>query len=456
MKEQDCRTWNNNDKSNHIQITQQNILSYVGPGKSENDAASIRTIAPVPPSLGIFYWEMSILNKGRDGHIGIGIGTVHVSLNRLPGWESQSIGWHGDDGFVFVGSGNGTPFGPCYSTGDVVGCGLDFVNGRVFFTRNAVIVGYLPVEVCGPLWFPMAGFRTPGEQVSTNFEGPFEFDLGEYVERQRFLVQSAISKTPLFLYNNTNTAADKLSGCITEEDLKKIVLGWLLYQGYLETSMKFYMTAFEQTYFRKISAAPLVSPSTKELAQQTLSYEELIREISQVKERREIVELAEDGFILSCIDRIRMLDEGILKQNKTLAFRLHTQHFIELVRRYYEVNESSQENGKKEELQTILKEVLDWGSFLAREYPQEPLLNTLFCLVAYKDAGNSCQDGQWALFLLNRNLRSEVAWIANSAVLTSQKKQQNSGLEVLVRQAISVRDTLKQIDGSTAVLNENF
>jgi len=63
----------------------------------------------------------------------------------LPGWRDLgSIAYHGDDGKLF-GSGDGDepPYGPTYTAGDVVGCGVDFVNDRIFFTKNGEFLGGL-------------------------------------------------------------------------------------------------------------------------------------------------------------------------------------------------------------------------------------------------------------------------------------------------------------------------
>lgn len=448
-------TWNQNDKSPHIQVGQQNTLSYVGPGKSENDAAAIRTVSAIPVSLGIFYWELQILNKGRDGHIGIGIGTGTVSLNRLPGWESQSIGWHGDDGFIFVGSGNGAPFGPCYSTGDTVGCGVDFVNERIFFTRNAVIVGEVPIPSIDIQWFPMVGFRTPGEQVTTNFDKPFLFDLEEYVARQAFTIKNAIDSTSLLSYNYQNTTNDSQSSncCLREVDLMQILLNWLLSQGFLDASESFYSTVFEHASYHQVLNAPLVSPASRQLAQQMLTREQLQVELEQVKSRMEIVSLVQNGSILECLEKV---DKRILEQDKTLSFRLHTQHFIELIRFYYQQSQTEHdskgdENGKSNH--ALLKQILEWGSFLAREYTQEPLLNSLFCLIAYKGTEGMRGPAQWALSYFDPSLRSEVASQLNAAIQAHNERPQQSQLESLIKQAYCVRDCLAEVDGSTTLLS---
>lgn len=39
-----------------------------------------------------------------------------VRLSRLPGWESNSWGYHGDDGYSFAAEKSGTPFGPTFGS----------------------------------------------------------------------------------------------------------------------------------------------------------------------------------------------------------------------------------------------------------------------------------------------------------------------------------------------------
>lgn len=61
---------------------------FTGVGKSHNDAASVRTNCPIPASCGLYYFEVKIISKGRDGYMGIGLTASSASnfkMNRLPG-----------------------------------------------------------------------------------------------------------------------------------------------------------------------------------------------------------------------------------------------------------------------------------------------------------------------------------------------------------------------------------
>lgn len=56
-----------------------------GVGKSHNDAASVRTTHPIPAACGLYYFEVKIISKGRDGYMGIGLTAQNFKANRLPG-----------------------------------------------------------------------------------------------------------------------------------------------------------------------------------------------------------------------------------------------------------------------------------------------------------------------------------------------------------------------------------
>jgi hypothetical protein len=73
--------------------------------------------------------------------MGIGLSTSEVNLNRLPGWDKGSYGYHGDDGHSFCSSGSGIAYGPTFTTGDYVGCCVNFLENSCFYTRNGCNIG---------------------------------------------------------------------------------------------------------------------------------------------------------------------------------------------------------------------------------------------------------------------------------------------------------------------------
>lgn len=71
----------------------------------------------------------------------MGFGPKTAALTRPVGWENDSFGYHGDDGNVYIGNQNAKHYGPGYTTNDIVGCGINFLNKTIFFTRNGVNLG---------------------------------------------------------------------------------------------------------------------------------------------------------------------------------------------------------------------------------------------------------------------------------------------------------------------------
>ena len=149
------RCWSTKDKFNFIGLSQNNLrVQYKGNGKSHKEASSVRATHPIPASCGIYYFEVKIVSKGkliafallrcqnyieilysrfstclifnfyflgRDGYMGVGLSAQGVNMNRLPGWDKHSYGYHGDDGNSFCSSGTGQAYGPTFTTNDIIG-----------------------------------------------------------------------------------------------------------------------------------------------------------------------------------------------------------------------------------------------------------------------------------------------------------------------------------------------
>ena len=83
--------WNSKDKCSLIELSRHGLRAhYTGSGKSDGEAAAVRSNFCIPSQCGVYYFEVSIISKGRDGYIGIGFCSQTVSLIRLPG-KSRKI-----------------------------------------------------------------------------------------------------------------------------------------------------------------------------------------------------------------------------------------------------------------------------------------------------------------------------------------------------------------------------
>ena len=117
--------------------------------------------------------------------VAIGLATKSFMKNkRLPGWDSESYGYHGDDGAIFHGQGRQlSEFGPRYGCNDVIGCGLNHRDASIFFTLNGKMLGtaFTGVSTDKEL-YPTVGIDS-NCSVHFNFGmKPFQFSLVEYLE----------------------------------------------------------------------------------------------------------------------------------------------------------------------------------------------------------------------------------------------------------------------------------
>ncbi|QYT04588.1 hypothetical protein H0G86_011490 [Trichoderma simmonsii] len=86
------------------------------------------------------------------------------------GWEKWSVGYHGDDGYIFHESaesspGTGFTFGP----GDTIGCGIDYDSEKYFFTHNGVVIYSQRSTIIYRKVYPAVAHRYIPCQIEVNF-----------------------------------------------------------------------------------------------------------------------------------------------------------------------------------------------------------------------------------------------------------------------------------------------
>ncbi|XP_058126226.1 ran-binding protein 9 [Anopheles ziemanni] len=287
------RSWSLQDKCSTIGLTQNNLrVHYKGIGKSHTDAASVRTAFPIPAACGLYYFEVKIISKGRDGYMGIGLTHTNFKMNRLPGWDKQSYGYHGDDGNSFCSSGNGQPYGPTFTTGDIIGCGVNLVDNTCFYTKNGHHLG-IAFRDLPPRLYPTVGLQTPGEVVDANFgQEPFKFDIEDMLKELRAGTRATIYNFPL--------PDDQGDWTVI---LHKMVSSYLVHHGYSSTA---------ETFARTTGQA-------------------LQEDMTSIKNRQKIIKLVLSGRMGQAIEQTIRLYPGLLESNQNLLFMLKCRQFIEMV-----------------------------------------------------------------------------------------------------------------------------
>ncbi|KAL3055697.1 hypothetical protein OYC64_018387 [Pagothenia borchgrevinki] len=287
------RSWSPKDKFSYIGLSQNNLrVHYKGHGKTPKDAASVRATHPIPAACGVYYFEVKIISKGRDGYMGIGLSAQGVNMNRLPGWDKHSYGYHGDDGHSFCSSGTGQPYGPTFTTGDVIGCCVNLINNTCFYTKNGHSLGIAFTDL-PPNLYPTVGLQTPGEVVDANFgQHPFVFDIEDYMREWRTKIQAQIDRFPIGEREGE-----------WQSMIQKMVASYLVHHSYCATAEAF-------------------AKSTDQAVHE---------ELASIKNRQKIQKLVLSGRMGEAIETTTQLYPTLLERNPDLLFMLKVRQFIEMV-----------------------------------------------------------------------------------------------------------------------------
>uniref|UniRef100_A0A673L8L6 Ran-binding protein 9-like n=1 Tax=Sinocyclocheilus rhinocerous TaxID=307959 RepID=A0A673L8L6_9TELE len=287
------RSWSPKDKFSYIGLSQNNLrVHYKGHGKTPKDAASVRATHSIPAACGVYYFEVKIISKGRDGYMGIGLSAQGVNMNRLPGWDKHSYGYHGDDGHSFCSSGTGQPYGPTFTTGDVIGCCVNLINNTCFYTKNGHSLGIAFTDL-PPNLYPTVGLQTPGEVVDANFgQHPFVFDIEDYMREWRTKIQAQIDCFPIGEREGEWQAM-----------IQKMVASYLVHHSYCATAEAF-------------------AKSTDQAVHE---------ELASIKNRQKIQKLVLSGRMGEAIETTQQLYPSLLERNSDLLFMLKVRQFIEMV-----------------------------------------------------------------------------------------------------------------------------
>uniref|UniRef100_A0A8C6BHL1 RAN binding protein 9 n=1 Tax=Monodon monoceros TaxID=40151 RepID=A0A8C6BHL1_MONMO len=259
------RSWSPKDKFSYIGLSQNNLrVHYKGHGKTPKDAASVRATHPIPAALYIL--------MGKS--FAYGNLTFHCKYTGTfsLGWDKHSYGYHGDDGHSFCSSGTGQPYGPTFTTGDVIGCCVNLINNTCFYTKNG---------------------HSLGEVVDANFgQHPFVFDIEDYMREWRTKIQAQIDRFPV---------GDREGEWQTM--IQKMVSSYLVHHGYCATAEAFARST-DQT---------------------------VLEELASIKNRQRIQKLVLAGRMGEAIETTQQLYPSLLERNPNLLFTLKVRQFIEMV-----------------------------------------------------------------------------------------------------------------------------
>ncbi|GIL83735.1 hypothetical protein Vretifemale_12470 [Volvox reticuliferus] len=143
---------------------------------NSTDVGAVQSDYPAPPSSLVYYFEITVVEPGSKGTIGLGFAHSSHNVARHVGWDAGTFGFHGDDGKTFF-EGRNEYYGFKYGKGDVVGAALDFQRKEIFFTKNGTKGKAISISI-GQALYPTVSLHSSGEVVSVNFgQKPFSFNI---------------------------------------------------------------------------------------------------------------------------------------------------------------------------------------------------------------------------------------------------------------------------------------
>ncbi|KAJ5109737.1 SPla/RYanodine receptor SPRY [Penicillium argentinense] len=486
--------WSADDGKDVLEITG-NAVRYTGPlHKTDHEAAAVRADHPMPAQCGIYYFEVRIEAKPYHGYVppsayfgpqrtprfvylqfaykrrfsmvAIGFSSTKASLERLPGWETESWAYHGDDGKSFFGEsqGQGRTYGPQFTVGDIIGCGVNFHTREAFFTKNGIFLGVAFTNIPDIPLFPSVGLkRQPPVYLVTNFgRDKFCFDIDKMV------------KPPL------NEASL----------MQELVAQFLAHDGYVETARAFAEdVAAEAASLQSGNAAPLNQYEVEEdhdAIRRNRKYTFFLSE-EDSKQCLEIRSAILDGNIDKALKLTTAHYESVLEAQPQIQFKLRCRKFIEMMRNVQDLTEAMNDSKAEANLRSrpaspnnenaifdqemeldgsenmggvklepedlkmdtdgdvpsptvarfneLLTEAVQYGQRLRLDYNSGgegvdlKMLDEVFSLVCYADPKSSIH-GHY----LDSEGRVAVAEELNSAILVSLGKSSEAALERLYRQ----------------------
>ncbi|KKA18566.1 Ran-binding protein (RanBPM) [Rasamsonia emersonii CBS 393.64] len=450
--------WNESDKYSGLDLLNDGLeVRYMGPpNKHDHEAAAVRADHPMPRQCGIYYFEVTILSKSKEGMIGVGFSSTKASVERLPGWEQESWAYHGDDGKSFFGEnqGQGRPYGPTFTVNDTIGCGVNFSTGCAFFTKNGVFLGNAFRELRDVKLYPSVGMKKQPN-----------------VHKEKAAILSEVSLT----------SAANLQPPLDETALvQELVAQFLAHDGYVETARAFAEEVKQENSSLQNGRRPLNQYEAEEDLDAT--------------NRQKIRSAILDGDIDKALKYTNAYYPNVLKDNPRIHFKLRCRKFLEMMRRCNELSNASSKRAKtsngavhdgnevfEQEMDVddqmqdgysdadgmdteepdstakfheLLTEAVQYGQQLRMDYPSDEsggdkeLLNDIFSLVAYSDPKSSVH-GHY----LDPAGRVAVAEELNSAILVSLGKSSSAALERLYQQTEALVNEISEDGGAGAFIN---
>ncbi|KAF8534445.1 hypothetical protein BDD12DRAFT_895913 [Trichophaea hybrida] len=178
-----CSKWVSEQACVSIQL-QEDGTGLLYSGTSTNTRCSVKGDHPFPPgSLGTNYFEVSVIESSSELNMSVGFCGQHILQNNIPQSYCFASAYFSDG---TCSQGTKPPYkvvdcGPTYSSGHVIGCGIDWKTESYFFTLNGQTYKTLKNgELLRRRLYPLVTFAGKfNVSIQANFRGPFVYTLSQ-------------------------------------------------------------------------------------------------------------------------------------------------------------------------------------------------------------------------------------------------------------------------------------
>eukprot|EP00455_Lapot_gusevi_P054355 TRINITY_DN8697_c0_g1_i7.p1 TRINITY_DN8697_c0_g1~~TRINITY_DN8697_c0_g1_i7.p1 ORF type:complete len:456 (-),score=77.30 TRINITY_DN8697_c0_g1_i7:140-1438(-) len=395
----DWKTWPNEieirEHPHSVEISVDRLTAkYIGKGNHLQDVGSVRANRSVPPNVGIYYFEIQILDAGLRGSITIGFTPEGFPLTREAGSSHGSYGYRGDDGRkLFGASGRGHLYGPVFTAPDVVGAGYNLFTNEIFFTKNGENLGVAFQDVFGVL-FPTISLHSPNESIRVNWGArPFLFPIHPLRQACHQAQLQQIQATPLCV--GTSGSDPSMTAYLRD---------YLVAAGYQHT-----LQALDAT-----CDLPLATPHPTSTALQAAS----------LPHRARLRGLVLSGQVQRVIDE---LQQSGLPVSATVLCHLHSLRFIQLV---------TQQQG--------LEAIVYAQQHLLADFfaSHQQMISEVMGLLAYQDL-SQCPPS--LVTYLQPDYPCHVVHLLNQSILELEGSKADSVLEGWLRELVAYQEVSRQL-----------
>ncbi|SCU95456.1 LADA_0G15720g1_1 [Lachancea dasiensis] len=424
-------------------------------------------------------------------------GSSSSSSNRGETLSKGSFVYGGQDGNITDGT-LSKSYSNGYGPSDVVGCGINYVSGTIFFTKNGVHLGTAFTDVHDIDVVPFISLA-PGAVVRTNFglheefvydilgyqrmlkarayqhiyksidghDGRNDFESSFYDDQNDELEDNELNlsshdesfrnKDGFLLQNDDRFSGDqlyrpeveKLNNLNTDDDsipctMNTMINDYLIHEGLIDVAKGFLIDLNKDC----------IPDNEEERARIVIRHNErqIVKEENNLKVRQDIRRLVNESKVTACIAFIDAHYPGLLKESIDLLFELKlAEYLVTLV------------NFKDHPIEEILRKGQEltaefvYNSDVPLEYKEgfQSHLNDISSLLAYDNPLEECSE-DLAVYLTPAYLQDRLFQLINSRILLFLKKRSESSLENMVSYTRAMVNALMEYgEGSSLVHNDS-